>query len=274
LPEIVVEFLKMARWLLDCYPLCGYRWRLGVATESEEKEEAYRLRYNVFFREQGYGRADWISADGRDVDSFDSWCEHLILRDEERQKIIGTYRAIPGVEAMRRGGFYGSAEFDLKPLEPIAPRILQGSRTCVAAGYRGGLAIRYLSYGMELLLREHQCHYFLGADSFRADDADTLNRIFSYVRQYGSDSECQVQPLPANQVAALRVVPVTADDEALLPSVIRTDLRLGFRSCGPPAWDPDFCCYDFLVLGRRDRMTRLYTSFVERIERQMPSPTG
>ena len=125
-----------------------------------------------------------------------------------------------------------------------------------------------------LLLREHKCHYFLGADSFRADDIDTINKIYSYVRHFGSNNDWHVQPLPANQVAGLREVPVNAADEQLLPSIIRTDLRMGFRACGPPAWDPDFCCYDFLVLGQRDRMSRLYLAFIERIERQWRRSIG
>ncbi len=55
----------------------------------------------------------------------------------------------------------------MAPLAPIAHEILQGGRACVAAEYRSTLAFQYLSYGMELLLREYNCKYLLGADSFR-----------------------------------------------------------------------------------------------------------
>lgn len=261
----------MARWLLDCEPLCGHPWRVGLATHPEERDEAFRLRHEVFFREQGYGNPDALAPDGRDVDAFDDWCEHIILYDTDIQRTVGTYRAIPGVEALRRGGFYGAAEFDLGPLQPIAHQIMQGSRTCVAASHRGGSAIQYLSYGMELLLRQYNCNYFLGADSFRTDNIDTLNRIYSYVRHTWMDPDWFVEPLPANRVEGLLDVPFTKADERLLPGVIRMDLHLGFRVCSPPTCDPDFRCYDFLVLARRDRMSRLYHNFVDRIERRQPS---
>lgn len=255
----------MARWLLNCQQLCGHPWLLGLATEPEERDAAYRLRYDIFFRECGYGAAR--STDGRDTDSFDAWCDHLILWDSERAQLVGTYRAISGAEAGRRGGFYGASQFDYAPLEPIANRILQGGRTCVAADYRTGPAIQYLSYGMELLRREYGCEYFLGAESFQADNVDEVSAIHSYLGRYGMDPEWRVEPWPANRVVGLRDVPIDPSHEARLPSVIRADLRMGFRACGPPSWDPDFRSYDVLMLGRYDRLTRVYHGFINRIER-------
>jgi putative hemolysin len=258
----------MARWLLDCRPFCGRPWRLGVATTADEAEQAFRLRYQVFAVEGGYPLHH--AAAGRDVDSFDEWCDHLILWDEDAGRVIGTYRAIRGGEAVRRGGFYGKHEFDFTALYPIADQILQGSRTCVAAEFRHGPAIQYLSYGMELLLRETASKYFLGVDSFQADSADEISVIHSYVAKFGTDPGWRVTPQPGCEVAGLREVPVTDADERRLPPVIRTDLRLGFLGLGRPAWDPEFGSYDIVMLARRDRMTRLYQSFQDRIERGLP----
>jgi L-ornithine Nalpha-acyltransferase len=263
----------MAQWLLDCHPACGQPWRLGLATEPHERDQLYRLRYDVFVTEQGYGHVGLDAGAERDMDKFDPWCDHVFLYDTQKQRPVGTYRAIRGSEALQRGGFYASDEFDLAPLEPIAHQILQGGRTCVGVDYRNSLAIQYLSYGMELLLRRYDCRYFLGADSFRTDNPDTLNTIHSYVKTYHADPEWSVEPLAANRVAGLRDVPVSPADEKLLPSIVRADLRLGFLACSPPVWDPGFGCYDILVLGRRDRMSKLYRSFVQRIERQVAAPT-
>ncbi len=258
----------MARWLLDCRPVNGCPWRVGLATEPKERDAVFALRYDVFVAEQGYGHVGTAGGAGRDVDYFDPWCDHLFIYDEQKEKVAGTYRAIHGAEALRRGGFYASDEFDLGSLAPIAHQILQGGRACVAAEYRGTQAFQYLSYGMELLLREYDCRYLLGADSFRAE-LDELCRIDSYLRCYRSDPEWSLPPLEVNRVAGLRDVSVTDADERWLPEIIRMDLRLGFRACSPPAWDPGFGCYDVLMLGRRDRMSRLYTGVIERIERSL-----
>lgn len=260
----------MARWLVDLLPVCGHPWRVGLATEEREREAVYRLRYDVFVAEQGYRHAGLDAGPGLDADHFDPWCDHLYIYDEEHNRVAGTYRAIRGAEALKRGGFYACDEFDFAPLVPIAHEILQGGRACVAPEYRGTQAFQYLSYGMELLLREYNCRYLLGADSFRAD-LETLSWIVSYVRAFGSDPDWFVQPLPANRVDGLREVPVTKSDERQLPEILRMDLRLGFRACSPPAWDPGFGCYDVMMLGRRDQFSRLYNGVVERIERQLAS---
>ena len=46
---------------------------------------------------------------------------------------------------------------------------------------------------------------------------------------------------------------------------------MGFLACSAPAWDADFGCYDVLMLGRRDRLTRTYAAFIDRIERNLTS---
>lgn len=258
----------MARWMLDCRKICGHPWRLGLATEPHELDALFQLRYDVFVAEQGYNHVGTAAGPLRDKDAIDSWCEHLFLYDDDHQRVVGTYRVIRGTEALRHGGFYASDEFDLSPLEPIAHQILQGGRACVAREYRSTMAFQYLSYGMELLLREYQCCYLLGADSFRAD-VETLDRIYSYVHTYKMDPEWLVHPWPANRVAGLQQVAVSPDDEKFLPDIIRMDFRLGFLACSEPVWDPGFGCYDILMLGRRDRFTPLYNRVVERIERQL-----
>jgi putative hemolysin len=263
----------MARWLLDCKPVCGHPWRVGLATDARERDALYRLRYEVFVVEQGYGHAGAAGGAGRDVDQFDEWCDHLFIYDEERARVAGTYRAVPGKEALRRGGFYASDEFDLSPLTPIAHEILQGGRACVAAEYRSTLAFQYLSYGMELLLRQYDCKYLLGADSFCAD-IDELCRVYSFVKHYKTDPDWFVLPWEANRVSELREVPVTPADERTLPEIVRMDLRLGFLACSPPVWDPGFGCYDLMMLGRRDRFSRLYTGVVERIEKKLAAARG
>lgn len=263
----------MARWLMDCKPVCGHPWRVGLATEPAERDALYRLRYEVFVTEQGYTHVGTDAGPGRDADAFDEWADHLFIYDEENDKVAGTYRAMPGAEALRRGGFYAADEFDLSPLEPIAHEILQGGRACVAQEYRSTLAFQYLSYGMELLLRQYGCKYMLGADSFRAD-IDELCRIHSYVKRYKTDPEWFVLPLDANRVSGLTEVPVSPADERSLPEIVRMDLRLGFLACSPPVWDPGFRCYDLMMLGRRDKFSRLYNGVVERIEKKLAPVQG
>jgi len=258
----------MARFLMDCRPLCGHPWVLELATTPSEQARAFRLRFEVFFQEEGYGPVGATE----DIDSFDAWCDHITLRDVERDELVAACRAIPGSKAIDRGGFYGAHEFDYTPLTRIFPVIIQGSRTCVAKPYRTGPAIQYLSYGMELLLREYGAKYFLGTESFTPKDLHDLSVIHAYLMKYGKDPEFTVQATPASYVAGLVDVEVTPEDVRRLSPVIRMDLHMGFRSCGPPAWDPEFRSYDVLMLGRRDRLTKVYENYIQRIERVVVAP--
>lgn len=63
---------------------------IELATSSTDIEAAQRLRYRVFIGEMGAritGRTP-----GRDEDIFDPWCGHLVVRDNDTDQIVGTYR--------------------------------------------------------------------------------------------------------------------------------------------------------------------------------------
>ncbi len=91
----------MARWLLDLRSVCGHPWRLGLATEPHELDAVFKLRYDVFVAEQGYNYVGTDRGPGRDADQFDAWCDQLFLFDDDRQRVVGPYRAISPVSCSR-----------------------------------------------------------------------------------------------------------------------------------------------------------------------------
>ena len=58
------------------------------AQHQDEVREAQKLRYDVFAREMG-ARLHTTVAD-HDVDLFDPYCEHLLVRDQASGQVIGT----------------------------------------------------------------------------------------------------------------------------------------------------------------------------------------
>src|SRR5690606_6563856 len=82
-----------------------------LATTAEERDAAAALRYEVFF-EEGGGRADALATLlRRDVDRFDSVCDHLVVVDRDEGAIVATCRLIGEAVAKAQGGFYSAAEF-------------------------------------------------------------------------------------------------------------------------------------------------------------------
>src|SRR5574341_417661 len=129
-------------------PPARERARLEVAWARDESEvrEAQRLRYLVFAEEMGARLAPPTgSPEGHDIDVFDAYCEHLLVRaigdDGEPGMVIGTYRVLTPAAAKRVGGLYSDTEFDLTRLRPLRPKMVELGRSCVHPEHRSGGAI-------------------------------------------------------------------------------------------------------------------------------------
>src|SRR5262245_23518803 len=86
------------------------RFTAGLARDASEVRAAQQLRWRVF--------ADELHATiespepGLDVDRYDPWCEHLVVRDDDTGRVVGTYRLLDANGAAALGGFYTESEFE------------------------------------------------------------------------------------------------------------------------------------------------------------------
>ena len=62
------------------------------AQHLDEVREAQKLRYDIFAGEMGARLRTTIA--GHDVDLFDPYCEHLLVREQSTGQVIGTYRVL------------------------------------------------------------------------------------------------------------------------------------------------------------------------------------
>ncbi|MEN9456725.1 MAG: hypothetical protein RL210_2244, partial [Pseudomonadota bacterium] len=87
---------------------------VALAENNGQIREAQKLRYRVFVDEMG-ARLNSPEA-GLDIDIFDAWCDHLLVRDDVTNEVVGTYRILPPHQAKRIGSLYSESEFDLTRL--------------------------------------------------------------------------------------------------------------------------------------------------------------
>ena len=106
------------------------------AKHQDEVREAQRLRYDVFANEMGARLP--VTVAGHDIDLFDDYCEHLLVRDGLSGAVIGTYRVLTPAQAKRVGGTYTDTEFDLTRLRFMRERMVELGRSCVHAEHRHG----------------------------------------------------------------------------------------------------------------------------------------
>jgi predicted GNAT family N-acyltransferase len=108
----------------------------GLGPPPRRCARRQRLRYDVFVGEMGARVSSPLA--GHDIDLFDDFCEHLLVRDELTQQVIGTYRVLTPAQARRVGSTYSDTEFDLTRLRDLRERMVELGRSCVHPEHRQG----------------------------------------------------------------------------------------------------------------------------------------
>jgi putative hemolysin len=226
---------------------------LSMARTRAEIEEAQHLRYKVFAEEMG-ARLNG-GAEGIDRDIFDRYCEHLLVRDNDSNKVIGTYRILSPEQAGNIGSYYSETEFDLTRLLHLRSQMVEVGRSCVHYDYRDGATITQLWSGLADYMRKHGHEYLIGCASISMSDgghyaASVYNKVH---RLHAAPPEYRVFPRCPLPLDALNQ---TLD--VSIPPLIKGYLRLGAYVGGEPAWDPDFNTADLFILLPMSRLNRKY----------------
>ena len=219
------------------------------AKHVDEVRQAQRLRYKVFVGEMG-ARLD-TKLPGHDVDLFDNYCEHLLVRDQLTHEVVGTYRLLTPAQAARVGSTSSDLEFDLTRLRSLRDRMVELGRSCVHPDYRTGGVIMALWGALAEFMVRNKLDTMIGCASIPmlhngVVSGDVAASIWQQLRQtHLAPIEHHVRPrLP---------LPVERLDGSLLvepPALIKGYLRLGAKVLGAPAWDPDFNTADLPMLMR------------------------
>ena len=228
------------------------RLSVGLAQSAWDILQAQRLRYRIFAGELGANLP--TRTPGVDRDIYDPYCEHLIVRDESIDIVVGTYRILSPSNASKVGGYYAENEFDLTRLQHLRPRMVEIGRACVHADYRTGATIALLWAGLARYMQQNRHDYLIGCASISmADGGHAAASLFSRLGAYMSPLEYRVFPRCPLPLAALK-----NDLPAVLPPLIKGYLRIGANVCGEPAWDPDFNTADLPVLMPMSRLDGRY----------------
>ena len=227
--------------------------RAGVAVtwarHLDEVREAQRLRYAVFAGEMG-ARLN-TPVPGHDVDLFDDYCEHLLVRDVASSEVVGTYRVLTPAQARRVGSTYSDTEFDLTRLRSLRSRMVELGRSCVHADHRHGGVILALWGALADFMVRNELDTMIGCASIPmlhngVVSGNAAASIWEQLRRtHLAPIDYHVLPrlaLPVDQLdGSLDIEP---------PALIKGYLRLGARVLGAPAWDPDFNTADLPMLMR------------------------
>ena len=228
-------------------------FQITWASTPNEIKEAQRLRFKVFAEEMGANLAQ--NSEGLDVDEFDAYCDHLLIRDQETLKVVGTYRVLPPHKAQEIGRLYSDSEFDLTRLNHLRPKMVELGRSCVHADYRSGAVIMALWSGLAQYMQKHNYEIMLGCASIPMADGGHFAASL-----YNSLSEEQMAPTENHAFPRL---PLPLDKlngglDVEPPPLIKGYLKLGAKICSAPAWDPDLNTADLLTMLRLSEINPRY----------------
>jgi putative hemolysin len=227
------------------------------ARHQDEVRQAQRLRYSIFAGEMGARLSTPLA--GHDMDIFDDFCEHLLVREAQTLQVIGTYRVLTPAQARRVGSTYSDTEFDLTRLRSLRERMVELGRSCVHAEHRQGGVIMALWGALAEFMVRNKLDTMIGCASIPMQHNGVAGghaaaSIWRQLRQtHLAPIEYHVLPrlaLPVNQLDdSLDIEP---------PALIKGYLRLGAKVLGAPAWDPDFNTADLPMLMRIDDLPPRY----------------
>jgi putative hemolysin len=239
---------------------------IRLAESEAEIAAAQALRYRVFYEEMSANPSPEMAASKRDFDSFDPFCDHLLVFDRKKgggpAGIVATYRLMRRDGAARRGQFYSVDEYDIAAIVAHPGEILELGRSCVDAAYRSKAVMQLLWKGISEYVFHYNIEIMFGCASFPGTDPATHATTLSYLyHRHLAPLEFRPRAIPSRYVR-MDILPLSGIDErralAALPPLIKGYLRLGGFVGDGAVIDRQFGTIDVAVIVVTDRVSDKY----------------
>jgi putative hemolysin len=232
---------------------------LRLAQKPKDIRKAQKLRYKVFFEEMSAVPNVMARLARRDVDIFDTVCDHLLVRDASprpilKKRTVGTYRLLRQDVAERNFGFYTQGEFDIAPLIARHAHLnfLELGRSCVLAPWRDRRTVELLWHGIWAYVLAHRIDVMLGCASLEGTDPKEHQLALSYLHHFHRAPEAwRAEALPARRAHIPLLKKEDIDPKKALralPPLIKGYLRLGAVIGDGAVADRQFGTTDILMV--------------------------
>ena len=225
---------------------------IKTAETPHELIESFKLRHEVFNQEfRG------IEGNGLDCDEFDYHFDHLVIVHKNSESIIGTYRLNCSTYSKAS---YTALEFDLDNIfSSNEGPFLELGRACIHKDYRKGSIISLLWRGIAEYMKLSGSKIMFGCSSLKTNNPREAALVHQYLIEQGSVANTySCQPTPHFTMNNFDIWFASFQkglDEAqkqgaegLIPSLLRSYLKLGAKIACEPAFDADFDCIDMLTV--------------------------
>ncbi len=250
----------------------GGNLHIRLAEDASEIRAAQALRYQVFYENMAAKPTEEMAGARRDFDSFDDYCDHLLVFDAERGDgpgaVVGTYRVMRREGAARRGQFYSSDEYNIDNLIAYPGEILELGRSCVEPSYRSGATMQLLWRGIAEYVFYHKISIMFGCASLPGTDPEELRMPLAYLYHHHlAPPVLRARAVPERYVSMDLLPPEqinVSEARQALPPLIKGYLRLGGFVGDGAVVDPEFGTTDVCVVVKTEMVTRRYLRHYKR----------
>lgn len=251
-----------------------------LARDENEVLASQRLRYRVFYEEMTARPSPEMAREKRDFDSFDPFCDHLLVVDRTAgdnpdKYVVGSYRVIRREAAHRHGGFYTAGEFDIAGIEALPGEVLELGRSCVAREHRTRPTMQLMWLGISAYVFHYDIKLMFGCGSFAGTDVDAVAEQLSYLHHFHlAPQEFRPVALPHRYVAMDRLPRDAIEPKRALnslPPLIKGYLRLGGFVAEGAVVDEQFDTVDVCILVKTELVTQKYYRHYARDRRESGS---
>jgi len=243
----------------------GDLW-LRLAETQAEVEAAQSLRYRIFYEDMAARPTPEMAAARRDFDSFDDYCDHLLVFDTRHgdgvAAVIGTYRVMRRSAAAARGQFYSVDEYDISNLLTYPGEILELGRSCIDAAYRTGTTMQLLWRGIAEYVLAHNIELMFGCASLPGTDPNQLAVPLAYLYHHHlAPPALRPRAVSERYVEMNRIPPEEISPRGarqMLPPLIKGYLRVGGFVGKGAVVDNDFGTTDVCVVVKTEWVTDRY----------------
>ncbi len=238
------------------------QYTVKIANSEEQVAKALHLRYEIFYGElQRKFQSDVTT----DVDKFDEQCHHLIVIDNNENKIVGTYRLQTLDQAEKGFGFYSGTYFNLDGFpEDVLANGFEVGRACIKQEHRNGRVLYLLWKGFAGYLQYYKKRYLFGNLGIPIPNEESAVAMYSQLLNEGFvHSSIQLQPkeqfkctLPLQKTNGSSLSATKASP------LLQNYIDIGCTVCSKPAFHPDLKLLYIMILldvnGISDKVRKLF----------------
>lgn len=253
----VYQFKAKINFQLEMGP-----YLIKTADSTEELIECFQLRHEVFNKEfRG------LTRQGMDFDRYDYFFDHLTIIHKPTQKIIGTYRLNCSKFSTES---YTALEFELSALRFQIGHYLELGRACIQKEFRKGSVISLLWRGIAEYMNLSEASILFGCSSLKINTARDAALVYkrlldqnlithNYLCKPTKDFTMHNFDKWHAEFSKGLSEEQQQEAESLIPSLLKSYIKLGAKVACEPAFDKDFDCIDMLTVLRKEDLSDFLT---------------